>query len=194
MAYERELWLSGVHRVAGVDEVGRGALAGPVAAAAVVLPGIPRAWYAHVNDSKLLTVAARERLAPLILAEAAVGLAMVPSETIDAKGIVPATRRAMLQAVRALGPSVDALLVDALSLPEARLPYRALVHGDRLSLSIASASIVAKVVRDRLMEELDGQYPGYGLSRNKGYGTPAHLEALARLGPSPIHRRSFLPG
>lgn len=180
--------------MAGLDEVGRGALAGPVAAAAVVLPTAPLSWYLDVNDSKLLLAAERERLAALILAEAVVGLAMVSAETVDAIGIAPATRRAMVRAVHALGPSVDALLIDGFPLPESPLPQRALVHGDRISLSIASASIVAKVTRDRLMNVLDGVYPGYGLAKSKGYGTQAHLEALARLGPSPIHRRSFVVG
>jgi ribonuclease HII len=173
--------------------VGRGALAGPVAAAAVVLPSRPLPWFERVNDSKLLTAAVREELAELLLAESAVGLAMVSVERIEADGIVTATKRAMMQAVAALGPGVDGLLVDALRLPDAAVRLQTpLVHGDRLSLSIACASIVAKVARDRLMAGLDAEHPGYRLAQNKGYGTQEHRDAIARLGPSPIHRKSFL--
>lgn len=193
LTYEHEMLRAGAQCVAGIDEVGRGALAGPVAAAAVVLPADTRPWFERVNDSKLLTPAVREELATAILAEAAVGLAMVSAERIDEEGIVPATKRAMLQAFRALGPQVDGLLVDAVSLPEAKVQHLLpLIHGDQLSLSIASASIVAKVARDQLMRGMDRLYPGYHLSRNKGYGTPLHREAIMRLGPSAIHRVTFL--
>ena len=192
LAHERELWGSGKRRIAGIDEVGRGALAGPVAAAAVVLPDTPRDWYDRVYDSKDLSPAARQDLMDPILNDAAVGFAMVPAERVDADGIVPATKRAMSAAVRALGPGVDALLIDALTLPGFRVRQVPLIDGDQRSLSIACAAIVAKVTRDRFMSQLDERYPGYGLDQNKGYGTEAHREALARLGPSPIHRRTFL--
>ncbi|MBI4328324.1 MAG: ribonuclease HII [Chloroflexi bacterium] len=194
LAYEDELRSAGYARIAGLDEAGRGPLAGPVAAAAVILPAdtsLP--WLARVNDSKLLSAKVREELVPLILAQAAVGLGMVSSATIDEAGIVQATKLAMLRALDALGALPQALLIDAVPLREAGLPYRAIVHGDSLSSSVACASIVAKVARDRIMVELDSRYPGYGFARHKGYGTPEHLAALARLGPSPVHRRTFAP-
>ena len=192
LAYERELWQSGKRRIAGIDEVGRGSLAGPVSAAAVVLPKRPLGWYERVYDSKDLSPAARRELVGPILADAAVGYAMVPAERVDADGIVPATIRAMSAAVRALGPGIDALLIDALELPEFEMQQVSLIKGDQRSLSIACAAIVAKVTRDQVMSQLDKQYPGYGLGQNKGYGTAAHREAVQRLGPSPIHRLTFL--
>lgn len=193
LIHEQEMLRAGARHVAGVDEVGRGALAGPVAAAAVVLPNEAKDWFDQVNDSKVLTAKVREKLSKAILADASVGLAMVSSRRIDAEGIVPATKRAMAQAVRALGPGVDGLLVDALDLPEVGIERQlAIVHGDQISISIASASIVAKVARDQLMRALDREYGGYHLSRNKGYGTEAHRDAIIRLGPSTIHRMTFL--
>ena len=192
LAYERDLLLKGARRIAGIDEAGRGALAGPVAAAAVVLPGQPVEWFEDVDDSKRLTQRERERLAKLILRDAAVGVVMVPPSDIDSRGIAASTRLAMTTALGALGGAVDGLLVDGFELPEAGdLLQTALIHGDQVSLSIASASIIAKVARDAAMRELDTQFPGYGLGRNKGYGTALHMEALRRLGPSAIHRQSF---
>lgn len=194
-ARERALWRQGLALVAGVDEVGRGPLAGPVAAGAVVLP--PRArfpWLSRVRDSKELPAPARRELAQLIRRDAlAVAVAFVPPQEIDALGIVAAVRRAMLQAVEGLGQRPDHLLIDAVSLPSCPIPQTAIIGGDALSLSIACASIVAKVARDELMEGEDGRYPGYGFAWNKGYATPQHLEALRRLGLCPIHRRSFAP-
>ena len=184
--------LKGARRIAGIDEAGRGALAGPVTAAAVVLPAQPVDWFEDVDDSKRLTERARERLAELILRDAAVGIAMIPANVIDVHGIAEATRQAMTSALGALDEAVDGLLVDGFELPEASdLLQTALVHGDQVSLSIASASIIAKVARDAVMRGLDARFPGYGLGQNKGYGTAAHVEALRNLGPSAIHRQSF---
>ncbi|MBI4234639.1 MAG: ribonuclease HII [Chloroflexi bacterium] len=185
----------GYLRVAGVDEVGRGPLAGPVMAAAVVLPrGLKAPWLLRVRDSKVVSPREREYLdSRLREAALAFGIGMAGPEEIDRLGIVEATRRAMRGAVASLRPAADALLIDAVALPEAGLPFRAIVHGDVLCVSIAAASIIAKVARDRLMIELDARFPGYGLARHKGYPTAAHREALARLGPTPIHRHSFLP-
>ena len=189
------LWARACRLVAGVDEVGRGPLAGPVVAAAVILPPWRQAsWLSEVNDSKRLASRKRETLAEFIQGEAlAVGLGVVPPEVIDASGIVPATRLAMCQAIENLHLRPDFLLIDALELPEAGFPYKSIIKGDGLSLSIACASIVAKVYRDKLMVEFDALYPGYGFARNKGYATPEHLAALKRLRPCPIHRRSFMP-
>jgi ribonuclease HII len=196
LAYEAALWGDGIEAIAGLDEVGRGPLAGPVVAAAVVLPpSVARApWLAQVRDSKLLSARQREGLAGRIRAEAmAVGVGAVSAAEIDATGIVPATRRAMALALRHCGTSPAHLLIDALRLPDLRVPQTAIVHGDALCVSIACASIVAKVARDCLMTEVSTLYPVYGFAQNKGYGTRHHLEALARYGPSPIHRRSFAP-
>ena len=199
--------------VAGVDEVGRGPLAGPVVAAAVILPedwsapprntrrrkGVKRrrrksALSALLNDSKLVTRLRREALAQLITARAVShGIAFCSREEIDDLGIVGATRRAMRQAIDALEPRPNAILVDAVDLSEIGLPCRSVVHGDGLCVSIAAASIVAKVARDRHMEEMDSRYPGYGFARHKGYGTPEHVRRLGELGPCVIHRRSFAP-
>ena len=192
LAYERQLRSLGAQRVAGVDEVGRGAVAGPVAAAAVVLPRRPQIWYDRVFDSKELTARAREEISALVLENAAVGIAMIPAARIAAIGIVPATVAAMTRAVRALGVGVDGIVVDALVLPE--IPARQLnvIHGDQLSLSVACAAIVAKVARDQLMVRMDGVYPGYGMQNHKGYGTLAHMDAIRRLGLSPLHRVGFL--
>ncbi len=190
------MWDLGLRRVAGLDEAGRGPWAGPVTAAAVVLPAGDDCLRAlvGVDDSKRLTPRRREALAPVIKSVAvAWGVGMAESGEIDRLGIVPATRLAMERALGALGLAPQALLIDAVRLPGVTFPQRSLIHGDALSLSIAAASILAKVARDRLMVEMDGQYPGYGFARHKGYGTRVHAEALARLGPCPIHRRSFAP-
>jgi len=192
---ERRLWARGCRLIAGVDEVGRGPLAGPVVAAAVALRApIKARWMGQVRDSKQLSPRARERLDPRIRAaavDAAVGLA--EASEIDDVGIVEATRLAMARAIEGLGGPVDHLLVDAMQLSVNGVPCTAIVHGDALCYSIAAASIVAKVARDRMMAELDAVYPGYGLARHKGYPTPQHLAALERLGPSPLHRRAFAP-
>ncbi len=188
--YERAAWRSGFLRVAGVDEAGRGPLAGPVVAAAVVLA--PDRRIAGLQDSKLLTAARREFLFDRILKEAAaVGIGMVDPETIDRVNILEATRLAMLAALDKLAPRPDLVLVDALRLSALPCPQTSLVRGDRRSASIAAASIVAKVTRDRLMLEAEARFPEYGFARHKGYPTPEHLAALRRHGPCPIHRRTF---
>jgi ribonuclease HII len=194
---ELALRATGYTRVAGLDEAGRGAWGGPVCAAAVVLPldQPNRIELLHgVRDSKQLSPARRETLLPLVLevAEAVkVGWATPPE--VDELGIVPATRQAMARAVSCLDGQVDALLIDYIRLPDLDLPQRALPKADTRCLSVAAASIVAKVTRDRLMIALDQDFPGYGFARHKGYGTPQHRQALARLGPSPIHRMSWRP-
>jgi ribonuclease HII len=186
------------HRcIAGLDEAGRGAWAGPVYAAAVVLPldhdDLPH-QLDGVRDSKQLSAAQRERLLPRVLTVAeAVGAGWASPQEIDAHGIVPATRLAMARALAKLERPADALLVDHLDLPEIDLPQRALPKADVYCLSVAAASIVAKVQRDRLMVALDEQFPGYGFATHKGYGTQAHRKALARLGPSALHRMSWRP-
>ncbi len=194
---ETALWAEGYTRIAGLDEAGRGAWAGPVVAAAVVLPADRLACaplLGAVHDSKQLTPEQRARLF-LVIQEIAVGVGVgiVPASVIDQVGIVPATRQAMCQALEALFPPPDHLLIDALRLLQVPLPQQAMAHGDAISLSIAAASVVAKVTRDRILVELDGQYPGYGFARHKGYGTALHRAALARLGPCPEHRGSFRP-
>ena len=192
---EETLWAQGCELVAGVDEVGRGALAGPVMAAAVILPsGIDVPWLDQIRDSKQLSPAKRERLFHQIHEIAiSVGIGVVSHEVIDGQGIVKATQMAMKQAVDGLSPAPDSLLIDYMHLPEVPLPQKGIVNGDELCLSIACASIVAKVARDRLMVELDRLYPGYQLADHKGYGTKEHLSCLYRLGPCPIHRQSFQP-
>lgn len=185
-----------VERVAGVDEVGRGPLAGPVVVAAVMLPLPPEAFGIPVNDSKKLTAQRREELEAALKADARVRYAIVersPAE-IDRMNILRATQDAMREAALSLGtPSPQAVLIDGLPFQPYPFPVQFVVKGDAKSASIAAASILAKVYRDRLMEEMDLRYPGYGFARNKGYGTPEHLAALAKLGPCPIHRRSFAP-
>jgi ribonuclease HII len=194
---ERELWALGYRWVAGLDEAGRGSWAGPVVAAAVVLPP-ERTDLAEaldgVRDSKQLTPRQRETLFPIVLhAALAVGIGLGSPGFIDRHGIVPATRRAMHMAVRNLSLVPDHLLIDALRLPDLDVPQRGMIHGDALVLSIAAASIVAKVFRDRVMIALELYHPGYGFASHKGYGVPAHVAALACLGPCPAHRMSFAP-
>jgi len=193
---ERALWRAGYRRVAGVDEAGRGPLAGPVVAGAVVLPPEPPfPWLAEVRDSKALPPARREELADRIRRDAlawAVAEASVPE--IERLGILKASLLAMERAVRALPLSPDFVLVDGPYAPQGLgVPCQPVRGGDACSLSIACASILAKVHRDRRMEELDALYPGYGFARHKGYPTPEHRSALRRLGPSPIHRHTYGP-
>jgi ribonuclease HII len=188
---------AGHTHIAGLDEAGRGAWAGPVYAAAVVLPldhpNLPD-LLTGVRDSKQLSPAQREALLPVILKVAeAVGVGWATPEEIDETNILSATRQAMTLAVEQLGVQVDALLVDYVHLPDINLPQRALPKADVHCLSVAAASIVAKVKRDQLMKELDEDFPGYGFARHKGYGTRQHREALTRLGPSSIHRMSWRP-
>ncbi len=195
-AFERAARAGGAARVAGVDEVGRGALFGPVVAAAVILPpdcDAAALTDEGLRDSKQLDAAARERLAGLVRG-CALGIAIreIDAHTIDRVNIYQATKLAMLAAIEALAPQPDHLLIDALRLPHP-CPQTDIVHGDARSLSIAAASVVAKVYRDARMCALDREFPGYGLSEHKGYGTPDHQRALLRLGPAPPHRRSFRP-
>ena len=195
--YEQTLLALGYCRIAGLDEAGRGCWAGPVVAAAVVLSPALLAQpdvLAGVDDSKQLTAAKRERGYARVIAYAAgVGVGIVPAYLIDAYGIVPATRLAMLTALLQLPMLPQALLIDALRLPELTLPQTALIKGDARCLSIAAASLVAKVTRDRLMHTADLAFPAYGFGAHKGYGTAAHQLALARHGPCPLHRRTFAP-
>lgn len=192
---ETELRSKGYELIAGVDEVGRGALAGPVVAAAVILPLAPsRTWFALVRDSKQLSARQRDSLSDLINGEAvAIGLGIVSNEIIDSVNILQATRLAMIQAVEQLPIRPDFLLIDRLGLSQCPIPQRGITGGDRCCLSIACASIVAKTARDRLMEQMDRDYPGYGFARHKGYGTAMHLASLGELGPSPVHRKYFAP-
>lgn len=192
MRHERELRLAGFHRIAGIDEVGRGCLAGPVVAAAVVLPEQHR--IKGLRDSKVLTRLAREQLYERILDRAdGVGVGCVEVEVIDRINILQATKLAMRDALTRLWPAPDHLVIDALTLPAVALPQRAIIDGDAISASIAAASIVAKVTRDRICAEFDARYPAYGFARNKGYGTRRHYDALLVDGPCEWHRRSFAP-
>jgi ribonuclease HII len=191
-AWEQACRTTGAWPVAGVDEAGRGPLAGPVVAAAVVLE--PGGEWPGLTDSKLVPVAERERLAAVIEARAlfvAVGIASVTE--IDTLNILRATHLAMARALAPIGGVVALALVDGLPVQGLPCPHRAIVRGDRRCLSIAAASVVAKVRRDALLRALDVEHPGYGFARHKGYGTPEHRAALARLGPCPAHRRTFRP-
>ena len=187
---EKELHRRGYTLVAGVDEVGRGCLAGPVVAAAVILPAdcvLP-----GLDDSKKIDAACRERLDARVRGCAiAVGVGVVDAREIDNRDILRASLRAMRIAVEALKPEPDAILVDAVSIPGLRRPQLPVVHGDALCAGIAAASIVAKVYRDRLLDDLARTYPAYGFERHKGYGTPEHWEALRAAGPCPEHRLTF---
>jgi len=181
---------AGYSRVAGIDEVGRGSLAGPVIAAAVILDR--RMAVDGIDDSKRLPPARREAVARRILETAlAVGVGASPSEEVDGVNVLKATILAMRRAVQAIEPPPDALLIDALRLPGFEGAQSGIVGGDRLSYSIAAASIVAKVLRDGVMRYYSGHYPAFDFASNKGYGTAAHLEALGRFGPCPIHRMTF---
>jgi ribonuclease HII len=191
LKYEKLAWASGATLVAGVDEVGRGSLFGPVVAAAVVLDSSYR--IRGLRDSKLLPAERREVLAARIREHAiAWSIAAVDSARIDQINIYHASKLAMHKAVRQLQPAPDHLLIDAMKL-ELEIPQRAIIHGDALSASIAAASILAKVERDRMITEWDPVFPAYGLKSNKGYSTPKHLSALREYGPSPLHRQSFAP-
>lgn len=196
--YDRLLLRDGMSLLAGVDEAGRGPLAGPVVAAAVILR--PGAVLPQVADSKALTARQRERAFPRILDQAeAAGLGIVERERIDRVNVLEAALEAMAFALCGLRMRPDLILVDGTIVPRslpaklAGVPLRPVAGGDRTSLAVAAASIIAKCVRDSIMRGCDRQYPGYGFAAHKGYGTPAHLAALRRLGPCPIHRRSFAP-
>jgi len=190
LTFERLAHSSGFQLVAGIDEAGRGPLAGPVVAAAVILPAGLR--IKGVNDSKKLSPDTRERLFDAIMSQAlSVGIGMGSAELIDRINILQATRQAMLEAVSQLALQPDYILIDGISTINSPIPQKTIKKGDSLSLSIAAASIIAKVTRDRLMRELDKVHPGYGFSGHKGYGSALHMEAIRRLGPSPVHRLSF---
>jgi len=198
--FERGLWSRGVTRVAGVDEAGRGPLAGPVVAAAVILPS---AWskagfderLRDLNDSKQLTESQREDFFSILTANSEIhhAIAVVDAAVIDRINILQATHRAMNEALAQLQPQPEHVLVDGRPVKSMALPSTALVKGDARSYSIAAASVLAKVTRDRMMLDYHAQFPGYGFAEHKGYGTPQHLAALAARGPCPIHRRSFAP-
>lgn len=188
--YEKELWHEGYHWVAGIDEVGRGPLAGPVVTAAVILPS--DLFLPGLNDSKKLSAGFREELYEIIMEKAvAVSFGSSEHDVIDEINIYQATLRAMEQAIASLPIQPDFTLNDAVTLPNLSIPQRPLIGGDGKSVSIAAASVVAKVTRDRLMKEYDQMYPGYGFATNMGYGTEEHLAHLRKVGPCPIHRRSF---
>ena len=188
--YECLAYQDGAKYVAGVDEAGRGCLAGPVVAAAVIMP---RTWsLAGVNDSKQLSASQRETLFPIIRQQAlSVGLGVIPAETIDLVNILQATYLAMEAAIEQLDPAPDYLLLDAVTLKNVPIRQRCIIKGDSLSISIAAASIIAKVSRDRLMLDYDAQYPQYSFAKHKGYATKQHRAAVAAQGPCPIHRKTF---
>lgn len=190
--FEQEARRCGYRRIAGVDEAGRGPLAGPVVAAAVILP--VRCRLIGVDDSKQLSASERDRLYAAIMDRAVcVGVGSSTAEEIDRINILEATKLAMRRALAELSPAPDYVLIDAMSLTGLAMPVRPIIKGDALSLSIAAASIVAKVTRDRLMAQFHKAYPQYNFLSHKGYGTEEHLVRLAEYGPSPIHRRTFAP-
>lgn len=195
LGYEDELRSQGYSLIAGIDEVGRGALAGPVVAAAVILPaGVSLSWFELVRDSKQLNSGQRRSLFQSISSESVgVGIGVISHQIIDSVNILKATRMAMMQAVEKLTRRPDFLLIDRLGLSQCPIPQLGITGGDKTCISIACASIIAKVTRDNIMEELDQVYPGYGFAAHKGYGTRGHLCCLERLGPSPVHRRYFAP-
>jgi ribonuclease HII len=192
---ESALQAQGHNRVAGLDEAGRGALAGPVVAAAVILPANPEyRWLPRVRDSKLL--AGKERSAVLLCMRESgveIGLGIVEPSVIDSVNILNATRKAMKLALADLDSMPDCLLIDALTLPGLRMRQKGIIRGDRTVTSIACASIAAKVTRDDIMLELDARYPHYGFASHKGYGTAVHMESLRRHGACPVHRLTFAP-
>jgi ribonuclease HII len=193
--HEDELKSQGYELVSGIDEAGRGALAGPVVAGAVILPqSASLTWFEMVRDSKELDHRKRETLFEFIMKEAlAVGIGVVPPQVIDSINILKATKLAMMQAVENLPRQPSFLLIDRVTLSQCPIPQKGITRGDRLCLSIACASIIAKVTRDRMMQEFDQTYPGYGFAQHKGYGTGEHISCLRKLGPSPIHRLYFAP-
>ncbi len=190
LRHERAWWARSFLKVAGVDEVGRGCLAGPVVAAAVILP--PQLLIPGVDDSKKLTAKLREGLFPIIIGRAlASGFGMVAPEEIDRINILQATLKAMKAAVESLAIRPDVVLIDGRDALDLDIPQETIINGDCLSHSIAAASIIAKVTRDRMMTALQAQFPNFGFANHKGYGTEDHRDEIRRFGPTPIHRRSF---
>jgi len=191
LTYERGLWEAGYDLVAGIDEVGRGPLAGPVVAAAVILP--KECKIEGVNDSKKLSAKKREELYDIILEKAvSYGIGVVSNERIDEINILQATYEAMREALSQLKPKADYILADAVTIPMVSTPQRGIIKGDAKSMSIGAASIVAKVYRDRMMEAYEEVYPGYGFASNKGYGAAEHIEGIKKQGITPIHRKTFV--
>lgn len=191
LAYEKECYARGMELIAGVDEVGRGPLAGPVVAAAVILPRACK--IPGLNDSKKIPKSKHKKIYEAVLQNAiAIGIGVKDNQVIDQVNIYEATKLAMMEAIGQLDPQPQHLLIDAMKL-DLPIPQTSIIKGDANSLSIAAASIVAKVTRDQMMEEFDREYPGYDFAQNAGYGTAKHLAGLEQLGVTPIHRRSFEP-
>ena len=191
LAYEKELYAQGIDLIAGVDEVGRGPLAGPVVAAAVILPKACK--IPGLNDSKKIPKSKHKEIYEAVLQNAiAIGIGVKDNQVIDQVNIYEATKLAMMEAIGQLDPQPQHLLIDAMKL-DLPISQTSIIKGDANSLSIAAASIVAKVTRDQMMEEFDREYPGYDFAQNAGYGTAKHLAGLEQLGVTPIHRRSFEP-
>ena len=191
LAYEKELYAQGIDLIAGVDEVGRGPLAGPVVAAAVILPKACK--IPGLNDSKKIPKSKHKEIYEAVLQNAiSIGIGVKDNQVIDQVNIYEATKLAMMEAIGQLEPQPQHLLIDAMKL-DLPIPQTSIIKGDANSLSIAAASIVAKVTRDQMMEEFDREYPGYDFAQNAGYGTAKHLAGLDKLGVTPIHRRSFEP-
>ena len=191
LAYEKELYAQGIHLIAGVDEVGRGPLAGPVVAAAVILP--ENCKIPGLNDSKKIPKSKHKEIYEAVFQNAiAIGIGIKDNHVIDQVNIYEATKLAMMEAIGQLDPRPQHLLIDAMKL-DLPISQTSIIKGDANSLSIAAASIVAKVTRDQMMEEFDKEYPGYDFAQNAGYGTAKHLAGLDKLGVTPIHRRSFEP-
>ena len=191
LAYEKELYTQGIQLIAGVDEVGRGPLAGPVVAAAVILPKACK--IPGLNDSKKIPKSKHKEIYEDVLQNAiAIGIGVKDNQVIDQVNIYEATKLAMMEAIGQLEPQPQHLLIDAMKL-DLPIPQTSIIKGDANSLSIAAASIVAKVTRDQMMEKFDREYPGYDFAKNAGYGTANHLAGLDQLGVTPIHRRSFEP-
>ena len=191
LAYEKELYTQGIHLIAGVDEVGRGPLAGPVVAAAVILPKACK--IPGLNDSKKIPKSKHKEIYEAVLQNAvAIGIGIKDNQVIDQVNIYEATKLAMMEAIGQLEPQPQHLLIDAMKL-DLPISQTSIIKGDANSLSIAAASIVAKVTRDQMMEDFDREYPGYDFAQNAGYGTAKHLAGLDQLGVTPIHRRSFEP-
>jgi len=187
---ERKFWRMGIEHLAGIDEAGRGPLAGPVVAAAVIFS--PEVWIYGVDDSKKLNQHRREKFFDVIQQSAvSIGVGIVQHDCIDEINIYQATMKAMAESVTALDPVPAQLLIDGPRYQNSNIPYKAIIDGDALCFTIAAASIIAKVTRDRLMMEYHEQFPQYGFAKHKGYGTREHLEAIRKYGPCEIHRRSF---